>query len=529
MIYFRCFLIFFLVGVLVSKKTFSNSLMNDYHKEALLGELSIGDYHGPGDYMIRRDVNSRRVYFLDEKFFEQVSDMPFDDGLNFLSREFFPQMRLVHRCPNEIFKNHISYIRYLYRLLTVSYLFEMMKLYNMTLHQFGAERHTCTLAWNETFGRCRPKTSEMTKFIKRIKPVYLKALDRAKFSGKKKREIKKWVGKVDGPVQRQVMNWCKEAGCRKLDLQTIRKSIVNICNRDLKLILNVCSERDSLYGISYIEEASRLLKTSHIMNVVGNDGYGIGCMDRYVRIFKNSENPYPWLVDVYKSVYKKNLDNNERYLEGNLFLPGTLKEFDDKGLTDFLFVIATPAPVPVLTPRPTPVSTPIVKVTPTPTPTPVRVQKRKVLVARPTPKPAPRISQFEKAVERRRAQNLKKVDVDMELFAGDFLFKSVIRKKLGKSLHKYQRRKALQDMKHFDKLGSKKGPVRLMFLKFLIDNGEHQGLYNIQAVIGTRFWCLNDIDGMKKPQYIKLENTERTNYKWTISILKQPAKIKNKK
>ncbi len=78
---------------------------------------------------------------------------------------------------------------------------------------------------------------------------------------------------------------------------------------------------------------------------------------------------------------------------------------------------------------------------------------------------------------------------------------------------------ALEDMKKFDKLGTDQEPVLLRFLKFLIDQNNHQGLYNIQLVLGENFWIVNDIDDVKKPVFIRLLNDETTKNRWTIILM----------
>ncbi len=223
-------------------------------------------------------------------------------------------------------------------------------------------------------------------------------------------------------------------------------------------------------------------------------------------------------------------------MQGELFLPGALKEFDDKGLSNFLFVapkvtpkavakvVAKPTPKP--TPRPTPKPTPRPTPKPTPRPTP-----------RPTPKPTPRPSQFELAYKKMLVSRKGIAKVNMKLMEKDFIFSRKMIRALHEPLKSYQTRDALEDMKTFDKLGTKTEPVSLYFLKYLIDKAQHQGLFNITSVLGSRFWLKNDIDKINRPVYVELRNDKTTGHKWQIIVLSdalaqeviKPIKRKSKK
>ncbi len=77
-------------------------------------------------------------------------------------------------------------------------------------------------------------------------------------------------------------------------------------------------------------------------------------------------------------------------------------------------------------------------------------------------------------------------------------------------------------MKQYDKLGTRSEPARLMFIKYMIDTNKHQGLYNLIAILGNKFYCLNDLEEKKDtlaPVLIKLQNSLETSYQWVISIV----------
>jgi hypothetical protein len=83
-------------------------------------------------------------------------------------------------------------------------------------------------------------------------------------------------------------------------------------------------------------------------------------------------------------------------------------------------------------------------------------------------------------------------------------------------------REALQEMMSYDKLGSKEGPVPLIFLKYMIDMQEHHGLWNIISVLGDKFYVSNEIDAGLNPevQFVQMSNNESTGRQWQLFVLR---------
>jgi hypothetical protein len=88
----------------------------------------------------------------------------------------------------------------------------------------------------------------------------------------------------------------------------------------------------------------------------------------------------------------------------------------------------------------------------------------------------------------------------------------------------YITRSGLEQMKKFDKLGTKGAPLPLMFLKYLIETKKHQALYNIISILGNEFYVNNDLDEHNPPEYdyIELRNDESTSLKWQIFVMSEP-------
>ena len=104
------------------------------------------------------------------------------------------------------------------------------------------------------------------------------------------------------------------------------------CSEDLKLMKKVCSEEDDLYGASNVPILTRLLVLSNVLKAPLPYGRE-ECFTRYGKLFAQKEGDYQYLSKAFNKVYE-NLFNDRRvrYLQGRLFVPGALKEFDLKGL-----------------------------------------------------------------------------------------------------------------------------------------------------------------------------------------------------
>ena len=491
-----------------------------------LGEQDTGHWIGATDPDIEVLPQSKQLIFREQKKYDRY----FEDNISDVSFDLFrfwdfelPQAS----CPNSSFSENVHYLRYLFRLLAISYLAESLKDHHVLIHQLTGEPTLCPVDWNTLFKSCVPQTDEMKKFIKRSQVRYMSDLNLKAIPVLNSSQREDWV---KGFLKDQASN---------LTIRILQKRLESSKNKDMKILVNqlissckertdaiqmICSENDDLYGISRSPQARDLILQSHIMSVINQGGFGEACIDRFINTFKTKERNYEWLDALFPLIRRKLLVEKKRYLQGDLFLPGALKEFEMKGLGDFLFAEATPAPTPVPTPKPTPLPTPkptpipMVTVAPTPMPTPKPT---------PTPPPAPEKSAIQIAIDTLHAnEKLPSVIVNMKKFKKDYVFTPITKSKLELRLKSYQTRDALAEMKEFDKLGSADEPVSLIFIKLMIDTNNHVGLWNVVGVIGEKFYIVNDIDSSSKqtPLFIKLENSVETRGRWVISVLREPKK-----
>lgn len=507
--------------------------ISEFHKQVIIGQSDFDNYYGPISPDFEKNGKYNDVNFLDDQYFDSFFNNYFSNKLFEVSDIWQTKITESSSCTNSELSENISYIRYLFRLISMSYLFEAIKEYHVTLHQLGYSKKLCPVTWNDMFSSCNPKTDEMKKFVRRVKYAKFTRLNNSRFVKKNKKDLAKWLKKLKKDLSKRhstyipavrVLRWFEK---QKVELDNFSKrdvaaAMLGGCIVDKELLLNICSEKDDLFGISYVPKLKKLILTSHAMNLINKNGNGKNCINRFVKIFEKTEVRYPYLKDLFDAV-SRNLSNfRVSKNRGDLFIPGSLKEFDDKGLKDFLYVAKKkPKSKPktkkvVVRPKPKPTPKPIVKVVASPKPKP----KPKPIIK----KVVPKVSYFEKMVRKHRSKKLKTLALSMKKFRDDFTFGKRIVRSLGKIAKDYQTRSALSDMKEFDKLGSKKEPIRLYFLKFLLDKGYHQGLFNIVSIIGSKFYILNDIDKRKKPVYIELKSDESTGYQWLITILNSPKK-----
>ena len=516
---------------LFASQEFSN---NRFHEMTKIGQAADFDFAYSTDPLIQSKEKVLVPYAWESGGFEQhISNMIISQAEE-LNIWWESQLSDQLLCPNHALSKNLDYIQYLYRLVSLSYLFESLTDHHNYLSKLGLAEKECSLEWEDLFSKCNPKGEEMKKFTIRLKGRHLLGLDSRDYAllGPSDQEqlmkelaesafSKKSSGLM--PTQMRLNAHCAANICPKpFDKKWLKSTVTSFCKSDKQLLQLICSENDQLYGISKIPEARLLVEHSNAMTIIRQSGYGSSCLSRFTKLFSKEEKEYKSLDTVFQSVWSKMTSVDSRYLQGNAFVLGSLKEFDDKGLTDIL--VAREAPV--AKKEEVAVAAPIVeKVVAS---APVQVveveEKKPELVKAPVVKKNSKI-QFELAVDEREKAKLDKVAVNMELMQADFLFSPKMLSVLSGPMRQYQTRKALEEMKRFDHLGTQKEPVRLIFLKFLIDHDFHQGLYNLTSVLGEKFWVLNDISGIEEPRFIELKNDESTNNRWQIYLVKPPESL----
>ncbi len=499
---------------------FSFSLFgSEYHDHALTGERSTNEsiYFGPHNPERVFDSFSGEIKFKDTKFQDEYLNDQISPKFFNLYDKWIDELPNVSSCPNFFFNKNINYIQYLYRLASISYLYELLMTLDLNLQTLSDQKLKCSTKWEDVFEKCQPQSKDMKLFIGRSKEVANKQDYLSKLKYMRPTELEKYINQIENE------NGLERAMAKYKNNQSTKESYIksyqNLCDDSKKLINLFCSEKDSLYGASKVKRLNYTIQRSNAMSVINDGGHAFWCLKRYVNVHKNKEKQYDTLNMFFDLIFEKL--QNEKEIQGKIFLSGALKEFDDKGLTDFLFEPPRPKKVikvakvqaPPL-PKKEIVKPKIVK----------KVEKKVVPKKKEEPKKLnvfeKKISYFYQAYRTFIKSGASVGLLDMREFKKDFVFTESMVSRLDGPLSYYETRDAISDMRKYDRLGYSDRPMKLLILKFLIDQERHQGLFNLQAILGETFYIENDIDKISKPIHIRLENNEFTGFRWQISFLK---------
>jgi hypothetical protein len=486
------------------------------HTESYLGEKNLDSYAERYQPLVFQDIYQGKISFVDEIFFQNFFQ-PYlfqreDDYSSFLRSELNAGML----CSNELLSEHFDEIRFSYRLITLSYLLEGQWHMKLMSDQFRF-KNGCQFDLKSWAKSCRPKTADMKKFLQGLEkfmPRYDESLPPAYKKEEWLKEDHKWYSHY------RTENECK-GKCQENSLPEVFN---RSCEADQKLMSLICSEEDEIYGLSQNRDAYYLLGLSNIINTYNKKGEAMGCLRRFSEVMAHKE-ARPLVLKQLFPVLQTFLrqKHQERFLQGRVFFFGSGKEFEEKGLSD-LYVKEQPMKIeklPVVVadkveaPKKEELKEPAKGVSVTKTE--VVSQKEPLKEIKKQTKSA-----FILAAEFRSLENLDRVEVDMLKLKYDYIFSLNMINTLSERLKTFMTRDALSEMMTYDKLGTKEGPVPLLFIKYMIDMQEHHGLWNIISVIGDKFYVTNEIDASftPKPELIQIMNNESTGKQWQIYILK---------
>lgn len=478
-----------------------------FYSKTYLGEKNLSNYFERFYPAIFHSVYDGKLYFKDDLLFKNILDPYLWDQENQFRSFLGPELSSGMSCPNDDLIKKLDEMRYAYRLITLSYLIEGQWHLSLLSTHFKLKK-SCDFNIQKWARDCQPKTNEMKTFIERLikyNPKY-----EEEFHPKYTKE--EWLSEFSKRNYKWYSHYRLKKQSAPLD------SLSDICHENQKFMTLLCSEEDELYGISSRPFAYALIGQSNIINTFNKEGNALSCLRRFSQVFSRKEVVYPVLEDLFpiqQSFLKNRYD--ERFLQGRVFFYGAGKEFDDKGLKE-VYVMANNA---------NEAAPKIVESKAAPK----KIEQKKIETSNHSPQPVRKEiveikkivkSAFQEAAEARAAQDLKKVEVDMLKFKYDFVFSLNLLNELAQKLEVFMTRDALTEMHTYDHLGSKEAPVPLLFIKYMIDMQEHQGLWNVVSVLGSKFYVVNEIDSHLKPapEKILLLNDESTAHQWQIFILK---------
>jgi hypothetical protein len=491
------------------------------YSETYLGEKRLDSYSERYQPLIFQDIYQGKMSFEDEIFFQNFFDpYLFRTGTDF---SFFLRSELNGGliCSNELLAQHFDDIRFSYRLITLSYLLESEWHMKLVSDHFRF-KNGCQFDLKSWVKTCKPQSNEMKKFVSRL-DQYAPRYEETMLPNYK---VSDWWKEFIKNDYKHYSQYRMETECNgKCSEEILADRFKKVCAADQSVMTMICSETDEVYGLSQSRDAYYLLGLSNIINTYNKQGEAMGCLRRFSEVMSHKEVRF----DVFKQLFpslQTFLRNKyqERFIQGRVFFFGSGKEFEEKGLKDLYVkaqplkiekapdIVQEPVPVVVKKEEPKPEVKPVVvaKVEEAPKKEPIKEIKKPVKSA------------FLQAAEIRAQGNLDVVEVDMLKLKYDYVFSLNMINNLSERLKTFMTRDALQEMTQYDKLGTKEGPVPLMFIKYMIDMQEHHGLWNILSVMGDKFYVSNEIDASfnPAPEMIQLVNNESTGRQWQIFILK---------
>lgn len=503
----------FIILALLSQ-ALSVSAKDPFFDKATLGERNI-DLFWKGHFPeVKKDTSSGKLSFVDDDlegkrfYLTGFNQAPY--FLEFLQSELDAGMT----CPNELLGSNFDYIRYGYRLMSLSLLIEDYWHLQALSEQFKW-KNSCHTPLPKILEKCSATSNDMKTAV----GLWRKHLSKNPEKFHPDYNYSQW--QQDKNSKKLLSHYRADDLCKRSPqfCSSTQESFESMCSEEIKDILSLCSETDQLYGVSNTPQIFYSLSRSNFINTFNKEGMGIGCMRRFSQMMRTHEGAIASLRVIGLALPNQlaTLYGN-RFPQGRPFIYGALKEFADKGLTQIFEETTPEIPVAVAKVEPKKVDAPVVAKAPVAAPVvaaPVVKKEFKEIAG-------PMKSAFLQAAEVRQSQNLERVDVDMEKLKYDYVFSLNMIQKLSSTLKTYMGREALVEMSTYDKLGSKDGPVPLLFIKFMLDMQEHQGIYNLMAVLGDKFYVSNEIDSEFKttPELIELRNDDSTNRQWQITILK---------
>jgi hypothetical protein len=530
----------FILLLIIPLTLFAKDGPNIY-EDLSLGEQDFTEYYGPNDPTLYRLRYKEKAQFLDDGlrkyYLELNSNTHLFSLIHFVGEDLSDDIR----CPNYQLEKNLAYIRYLYRLISISYLFEGLKELYVESYNLGYGNF-CSLEWDKTFGQCRATNIDMANFIKRAEGNYLKDFSKLRLKRMKHAQKEEWIEKFRqkkkdlNVVEARIQLFCIENGieCKNIDDSTLKFAFQLSCAQDQYTLINICSGFDKLYGLSNVKSAYSLILKSEAFKNINKEGFGKECLKRYSRLFSERESHSKVLATIFPRVKKLMKDDKRVYQQGSLFISGSFKQFDAKGLKGFLFPkdqgkskqmaerekelnknlakIKKPEPPPVeevfILKNPTSQNLNILALA-------VRANSQGLNSKK---KIEP---QFKKMEMKRFLIGADQVPIEMESFKRDYIISRSLDEETLQKLKAYAEYEIIKKLKNDEGMGKRENPFSLLYLKYLLENGFDTALENIVKLYKGRFYVLNDLIGPKKISYIELKKLDLG---WQIFILKQKDK-----
>lgn len=435
------------------------------------GEREHHLYYGPSYPLMSPSIYGNQD--RDQLFFSELTPY-FDQRPQHLHLYLKDQLFSNMSCPNGYYNLHKNYIKYLFRLFYLSQLVDL------------SDEFSCLPSFEEIFSSCQTSSHQMEQLQNKIRGYRLIRRER--------------------------------------NFLPVQKELCPLINLEVKTL---CEERDEIFGLSEIKEASELIGLSSAISVMNEGGMALSCIRRFILDHQSKEKK-SGLFPTISTLLNKKSGGRSDSSRGTLFTLGTASG----GAVDRTLMVKIPVvSVIEITPTPIPIPEPILDQVPVP----VEVVHHKELKDDFKEKSVPprgglSDSYFYKCYKWLLASNVDEFILLTDELIKDRPLGEARISKLNEKVKSYLTREALVEMKRFDGLGTKKEPLSLNLLKYLLTVSNHQALFNISAVLGKRFYIKNDVDSFVAPVLVEFSNDKNTGNRWQIKLIKEsPPKEDTKK
>lgn len=441
----------------------------------------------------------------EEKYYRETIDQALSPALLGLVEDYNQELYQSALCSTGELKDHLEEIHFYFRALMISRKLEVWHFLNHFSESYYEK--SCSEKPLNQLSLKKKSSKRMKQFLSLYKANAKITYDR--FAKKTKKQLRAEVLSQEGLVRKFVT----QNDSREKEYESLKYYCSMIKNQ----INDLALEKDYYFG-QYHQEANvyLLMKANHLLSDVENQNT---CFQRYAYLFRSREVKDPLAKfddELTQTLQRENIPE-----QGRAFVYVELASFsNDKKIS-------------VLPEKKNPVAVGT-KLNKKKTKSRVQTKKagdqpkrlEKKLVGQSEEKPVTKEistkvkSAFYQASELRRIEGMAKAKVDMLKFKYDYVFPLAVKENLRVVLKDYSSLRAIEEMHSFDKLGEKQRPVPLLFIKFLIDTNNHQGLFNLKRGLGDAFYVQSNLDG-KKYEHIErvaLELSYKTN-QWEIFIL----------
>jgi len=172
-----------------------------------------------------------------------------------------------------------------------------MKVNYKLSRQLGAS-NSCSLDFKDLLGSCKPVSSDMQKFHERAYGKFINEYSKIKPNFFSTSELNEWTSSfkksnslTSDPAFARFHDWCVEnkKDCRSIPIEELKNTLDGFCRNDRDVVQRLCSENDSLFGISYAEKATELIQISNAFNLINQTGMGEDCLRRYVKFLRQKK------------------------------------------------------------------------------------------------------------------------------------------------------------------------------------------------------------------------------------------------